>query len=799
VTENLEQLYNDALSAHGQGQLPRAEQLYRQVLAADPSYRDTAHWLGVLATQRGAFDVAEPLFRQAEKIDPQSPMVRFNLGVALQAMGRFSEAIAAFDAAIVLKPDYLEAHYNRAVVLQEMKRFEDAIAGYDSVLLLNPYSVEALSNRGAALHAMGRLEEALSAYDKALAVQPGFLQTLHNRGLALHDMQRFEEALASFDRALTLQPNHVEALIDRGKALHELRRYDEALGCFARALAARPGHPYALYGRGMTLRVIGRFDEALSSYDRAIASFPSWPHAHYGRGVLLFDMGRWGEALASYSNALKAQPGFVYALQARSSLLMLAGEYEAAAADLRALLAAAPNSPYAEGNLLHCRMSICDWDGFDGALASLTEGVHARRSVCQPFYFFVASPSPADQLECAQAYVDDIYPAAVDTVWKGEVYSHDKIRVAYLSADFHEHATAALTAELFERHDRSKFEITGVSFGPDAPSEMRARLVSAFDDFIDVRAKGDRDIAEALRAKEIDVAVDLKGFGTGSRAGIFAQRFAPVQVNYLVNPGTMGASYIDYILADGVLIPPGFEGHFSEKVVRLPDSYQINDSKRPIADLTPSRGELGLPDEGFVFCCFNNNYKLTPAMFDVWMRLLKQVDGCVLWLLEGNGAVKRNLVREAEARGVTPERLVFARRTALPEHLARHRAADLFLDTLPCNAHTTASDALWAGLPVLTIRGETFAGRVAASLLAASGLPAMVTDSLEAYEAKALSLARSPSALTALKQKLADNRLKCALFDTDRTRRHIEAAYEEMTARARRGEAPRSFDIPAIG
>ncbi len=794
MSDNLEQLYNDALSAHSQGQLPQAEQLYRQVLAADPAYREAAHWLGVLAAQRGAFDVAEPLFRQAEKIDPQSPAVRFNLGVALQALSRHDEALTAFDAAIVLKPDYLEAHYNRAVTLQEMRNFADAIAGYDNVLQLNPYSVEALSNRGAAFHAMGKWDDALSAYDKALAVQPGFVQTLHNRGLVLHDMQRFDEALHCFDRALALQPSHVNVLIDRGKTLQELGRYEDALGCFARALASRPGHPFALYGRGLTLRSMGRFDEALASYDRAIGAAPGWPHAHYGRAVLLQDVGRWPEALESYGNALKAQPGFPHALQGRAGLLMLAGEYEAAAADLETLLKITPGAPYAEGSLLHCRMSICDWDGLDLALASLTEGVHARRQVCQPFYFFVASPSAADQLECAQAYIDTLYPAAIDTVWKGERYEHDKIRVAYLSADFHEHATAALIAELFEKHDRSKFEITGVSFGPDAPSEMRSRLVAGFDSFLDVRHKTDQQVAEMLHGLEIDVAVDLKGFGTGNRTGIFARRFAPVQVNYLVNPGTMGASYIDYILADGTLIPQGFERHFAEKVVRLPDSYQVNDSKRPIGEATPSRAALGLPESGFVFCCFNNNYKLTPGLFDVWMRLLNEVNGSVLWLLEGHAAVKRNLTREAKKRGIAPERLVFARRTALPDHLARHKCADLFLDTLPCNAHTTASDALWAGLPVLTARGETFAGRVAASLLQAVGLPELVTDSLDAYEAKAIALAKSPDALAGLKRKLADNRQNCALFDTDRTRRHIEAAYTEMTTRARRGEAPQSFD-----
>jgi predicted O-linked N-acetylglucosamine transferase (SPINDLY family) len=375
----------------------------------------------------------------------------------------------------------------------------------------------------------------------------------------------------------------------------------------------------------------------------------------------------------------------------------------------------------------------------------------------------------------------------------------ERVRLAYLSADFHDHATAYLVAELFERHDRARFEVTGFSYGPDDQSAMRARLKAGLDRFVDVRGRSDREVAELMRAEGIDIAVDLKGFTGNNRAGIFAWRGAPLQAAYLGFPATMGASFIDYIIADQVVIPPGLEGAYAEKVVRLPDSYQVNDRQRRIAERTPSRAAAGLPEQGFVFCSFNNNYKIRPATFDVWMRLLRQVEGSVLWLLQDNAAAVENLRRHAEARGVAADRLVFAPRLGLDAHLARHRLADLFLDTFPVNAHTTASDALWAGLPVLTCAGATYAGRVAGSLLHAVGLPELITHSLGDYEALALRLAREPALLASFRQRLVRDRQTCALFDTTRFTRHLEAAYTAMWERQQGGEPPESFAVPAIG
>ena len=582
-----------------------------------------------------------------------------------------------------------------------------------------------------------------------------------NRGAALLDLQRYDEALSSFDGALARRPAHVESLYNRGLALQRLQNHVDAIRSYDRALSLRGDFPEALNNRGLNLQALHRYEEARESYDRALVLRPEFAEALYNRGAV-------GSAL---------------------------GHHDDAGSDLERALALDPELPYAAGALLHARMYACDWRHYDRDTEKLLADVRAGKRCAEPLTILNIGDSAADQLTCAKTYVDDRFPVAPMPLWRGERYAHDRIRVAYLSADFHDHAVMYLLAGLFERHDRARFDVVGVSFGPDPPTEMRARLKGAFESFIDARALRDIDVAKRLRDLEIDIAVDLNGFTDHARTGIFALRPAPVQVNYLGYPATMGASYIDYIVADRVVIPHEQHDAYAEKVVYLPCCYQANDATRRIAERTPLRAEVGLPEHGFVFCSFNNNYKITPAVFDVWMRLLRSIDGSVLWLLEGNPAAPSNLRREAESRGVAASRLVFAPKVPLADHLARHRCADLFLDTQPWNAHTTASDALWAGLPLLPCVGTTFAARVAASLHHAIGMDRLVTSSLADYEALALQLARDPTLMADMKQKLARNRATYPLFDTDRSRRAIESAYAEMCARHRRGEPPASFAV----
>lgn len=685
-------------------------------------------------------------------------------GVLEAQRGSYEEAECLIAEARAINPRSPEACLNHGNVLSSLDRHEEALASFDRALAMRPDYAEALNSRGAVLLDLGRPGEALASLDRAETVRPGYPEAINNRGNALRALKRHEEAMSDYDRVLGISPEFADALSNRGSALLDLRRPRDALESYERALAVDSGHADALLGRGTALRDLGRYGDALASFDRALAAKPDLAEARSNRGVLLQELGRAEDAAADFQRLVEAQPDY----------------------------------DYARGHLLHARQHCCDWRQFEAGVTRLTELVRSGKRAALPFEFLAMSGSAADQLQCARIHSADKYPAAPRAVWNGERYDHERIRVAYLSADFQAHATSFLMAGLFEAHDRTRFETTAISFGPDTEDDMRARLRSAFGRFIDVGNQSSRETAKLLRELEIDVAVDLKGYTAHGRADILSHRAAPVQVSYLGYPGTLGSDYVDYVLADRVVIPEDQQSCYTERVIYLPDSYQVNDSRRPVVGDAPTRAGVGLPERGFVYCSFNNSYKITPAIFDVWMRLLQRTEGSVLWLLEDNAAAVRNLRREAERRGVAAARLVFAPRVRPDEHLARHRLANLFLDTLPYNAHTTASDALWAGVPVLTCLGTAFAGRVAASLLESVGLPELVTRSLEQYEELALKLAHDGGLLDALADRLARNRATCPLFDTDRMRRHIEAAYVMMWERQRRGEPPAGFAVPAV-
>jgi predicted O-linked N-acetylglucosamine transferase (SPINDLY family) len=444
-------------------------------------------------------------------------------------------------------------------------------------------------------------------------------------------------------------------------------------------------------------------------------------------------------------------------------------------------------------------MHVCDWTNFDAECTQVMTAVAAGAAASLPLPLLAIPASAELQFKCAKRYSSDKFGSTKTPLWRGQRYSHPRIRVAYLSSDLREHPVAYLTAGLFERHDRKRFETIAISYKSDDAAAMQERLQVAFDRFVDARAMSDLEIAQLLRALEVDIAVDLNGFTEGFRPGVFARRPAPVQVNYLGFAGTLGQPYWDYIIADRFVIPDDARAHYAEHVVYLPETFMVTDRDRKISAAVPSRRSVDLPEHGFVFCSFNNSFKITPDVFDVWMRVLNAIDGSVLWLSAANVSAPNNLRREAERRGVSGDRLIFAARTpSVAEHLARHQLADLFLDTLYYNAHATASDALWAGVPVLTCSGATFASRVAGSLLRAVGLPEFVTHSLADYEALALTLAREPTRLAAIKEKLAHNRETCPLFDTPGFTRHIEAAYITMWERAQRGEPPQSFAIAPL-
>ena len=579
---------------------------------------------------------------------------------------------------------------------------------------------------------------------------------LHLLGTLAVQTQRPHEAAELLARAAAINPGNAEIHNTRGVALRDFGRFAEALESYDRAIALVPDYPEAYANRGVALRNLGRHEEALRSYDRAIALKSDFAQAHANRGVALGELKRQPEAMESYRQALQINPAY----------------------------------PYLYGSWLHAKMQICDWSHIESHFVRLAGKIERSEKAAAPFHLLATPCSPTLQRRAAEIVVKDKYSPSPAPSAIAKHPAHDRVRIGYFSADFHEHATAHLVAELFERHDKAKFELTAFSFGPDMNSPMRKRISVAFDHFIDVRERSDQEVASLAQTREIDIAVDLKGFSQNGRPGIFALRAVPVQVSFLGYPGTMGAEYFDYLIADATLIAESDRRHYVEKIAYLPHSYQVNDTQRIIPDAPIRREQLGLPDTGFIFCCFNNSYKITPGTFDRWMRILGRIRGSVLWLLQDNEWAEANLKKEAERRGIGADRLIFAPRTPLPEHLARHRSADLFLDTLPYNAHTTASDALWAGLPVLTCPGGTFAGRVAASLLNAIRLPELIAETPERYEALAVELATNPDKLREIRRRLANNRLVQPLFDIELYTKHLERAYTTMYERHRAGLPP---------
>jgi len=690
--------------------------------------------------------------------------VLFLAALAHQERGELAQSERLYRQALELAPDRPSVINNLAVVLLRLRRFSEAELLCKRLLSESPRDATAILNLGNCQLGLGSAKEALASFDLALAIKPDYLEALVGRSAALINLYRLEDALASCGMALTINPDYVDALTSRGVCLRRLGRHEEALFTYDKALVIDPRCAEALAGRGNALLDLDRFEEALASSDRALAIQPEHLEALNNRGITLARLANYVGAIATFERLLGMNPRF----------------------------------PYALGELVHAKACSCNWQGIEQQITRLVDAIRVGERATQPFPLLAVCDSPEIQVSCSRSFANHRYPSSAVPIWTGERFQHDRIRVAYLSADFHDHATAYLIAGLFERHTKARFELVAISFGPKDSGAMRQRLETACDRFIDVRGSSGRDVANLLRQLEIDIAIDLKGFTRGSRTEILAHRAAPIQVSYLGYPGTMGADYIDYIVADRVLISEEDQRHYTEKVVYLPDSYQANDSTRRIADVTPTRAEAGLPEGGFVFCSFNNSYKITTEIFDVWARLLGGLEGSVLWLLADNPAAVSNLRREAEKRGISATRLVFAARMKLEDHLARHRLADLFLDTLPYNAHTTASDALWSGLPVLTCAGSTFAGRVAASLLTAVDLPELVTRSLEEYEALASRIATTPEMLADIRARLARNRLTHPLFDTDRFRRHLEAAYATMWERFQRGLPPVSFAVAPI-
>ncbi|WP_240553784.1 tetratricopeptide repeat protein [Polynucleobacter campilacus] len=757
-----------------------AVKFLKKAVLKDGQSFEARHDLGAALALLGKTSEALDALLSAAQLNSHSSELHFNLGRLYEELCKSTEAIEHYDKALAINDQYLEAYLNKGILFEELRDFESAKACYMQAIKINPLHRDVWLNYSKLLTEQNQNIVALEAIDKAIAIDRQYANAHSNKAFILNKLERPHDALSAAEEALRLNPLFAEAWVNRGISLRVLKSSDEAIASYQKALSIKPDYAEAWSNQGAVLAELKRFDEAIASYQKALSIKPDYAEAWSNQGAVLAELKRFDEAIASYQKSLSIKPDYAEAWSNQGAVLAELKRFDEAIASYQKALSIKPDYDFLEGMLAHLNILACDWKCYQERVNSLLKKVKNGKKVVSPFTLLAISDDESAHLEAAKIWANKKIQLLSYLPSKQKTTQRKKIRIGYFSADFRNHPVAHLAAGLFEAHDKERFETYAFSFGPSGEDAMRLRLKNAFDDFIDVRGKTDQEIVDLARDLEIDIALDLTGHTEHNRIEVFAKRVAPIQINYLGYPGTMGASCYDYIIADSTLIPDSQQKYYSEKVIYMANTYQPNDRARPISSREFSRAELGLPEAGFVFGCFNNNFKITPSIFAIWMQLLTKINGSVLWLFEDNPLAVENLRKHASEHGISPDRLVFAQRMELSEHLARLRFMNLFLDTLPYNAHTTASDALWCGVPVLTCLGKSFAGRVAASLLDSIGVPELITHSLEEYESRALELAADKKLLDSIKDKLILSRLKCPLFDTKAYTLELESVYESL-------------------
>ena len=705
--------------------------------------------------QANKLDSAKSRLKEVLSVEERHPEALRILGVIAALQQEWSEALRLIDLVLEIDPENALAFSNQGNILNELKRYEEALECYEKAIRYQPHYAEAYSNQGNVLQALGRYEEALASYEKATEIEPTYSEAFSNMGNALQALGRYEDALAQYDEAIKIDVNCAQAFYGAAFIFNLRKQFDYALGCCNQVLKIDSHSVAAETLKGQIFFQVKDYENAITSYDAALLIDPQCTDAWISKGNIFSELKQFDQSQIAFNKALEL----------------------------------APNSDFIDGLVLQGALQMCDWQNQVSDLRGLLEKINLHQKAAIPYNLISLLDDRVLIRRSIEIYAEAMCGSIV-RLPQGIMNPKKRIRLGYFSADFHNHPTAHLIAQLFECHDKNRFELIAFVFGRNTPDEMRGRLQKSFDQFIDVNDKTDEEIAQISRDMEVDIAIDLKGFTQEGRPRIFMHGAAPIQISYLGFPGTMGLSCFDYIVADSTLIPETAQEGMVEKIIYMPNSYQVNDRNRAIASAKKTREELGLPPAGFIFCCLNNNYKITPAVFDGWARILKVAEGSVLWLYGDNPVAIANLKKEAESRGLDVARLIFAERVDSADHLARYQLADLFLDTAPCNAHTTASDALWAGLPVLTLIGESFGARVAASLLNAVGLPELVVKTQAEYEALAIQLARNPELLNKYKRHLKEHLLNTPLFDTPLFTKHLEVAYLQVYERSQKSLSP---------
>ena len=784
-----------------------AEKNYREILDVMPENANALHLLGVLLNQVQDNLAAIDLISRAIQIVPDQPIFHNNLGNAYRDSDRCEQAIACYQKALQIKPDLVETYINMGIAYHQLADLDRAASAYQKAIELKPNSAEAYYNLGNTLKEQRLFDEAVSCYRQATSLNPMLVEAFYNQANILEKQDRFDEAITCLKHCIQFKPDWAEAHNNLGNLSTKRGFIDDAIFYCQKAIQIKPELDEAHINMGNTFKDMGSYGKAIDCYRKALQIRPQNAAAYLNLGVTYREFGQPAGAIECFQKAAQLNPQFAEAHNYMGVVLAEEGRRGEAIDCFQKAVAINPEYTEAYSYLIHQLQHTCDWNllfRFSEKLDLLiTRAMDNGQSIMEPPFLCMARCSdPLMNFTVAKTWSRKTLKHLLDApalfAFESRRQKKPKLTIGYLSCDFHDHATAHLMLGLFGRHNREKFEVHCYSYGPEDNSRYRKQIIRESDQFIDIRGHSHIDAAKRIYEEEVDILVDLKGHTRGTRLGILAYRPTPVQVHYLGYPGTTGADFIDYLIADRIITPEDHAAYYSEKLVYLPDCYQANDDQQEIAAQNLTRKELGLPDKGFVFSSFNLPYKIDPVMFDCWMRILQQVPDSVLWLFDDNPNARRNLSTEAANRGVEPDRLVFAKKIEKAKHLSRLKSADLVLDTRIVNGHTTNSDALWAGVPVITLQGSHFASRVSSSLLHAVGLPELVTDSLTEYEKLAVQLVSQPSRLNALRQKLNINRLKKPLFDTARFVKNLEFAYMEMWRIFLEGRAPAPINVSEV-
>jgi len=766
-----------------------AIQSYKKALAIKPDYIEAQFSLGVMFQNLGQFETAIKFYKMVIAIKPDFADAYNNLGITFLDLGQLDKAVKSFKAAIRLKPDFISAINNLGIASYKLGQLSDAIKYYERVLVFKPDFADAHNNIGIALLGLGQLSAAFKSYKVAIKLQPEFADAHNNLGVVCLDLGQFNNAVKSYMVAIKIKPDFVEAINNLGIAHYKLGQLDEALKFYERALTFNPDFSDAHNNIGVVLLDLGQADEAVKSCKLALKLNPEHLEANNNLGNAFKKLLQKHDAIKFYERAIAIKPDYVNAYANLASVMIDLKRLDEALEIYESAIIKNANLDFILGQLLHTKMYLSIWNNLPNELNEVRKRINNNEKVLSPFALLALIDDPQLQRKNAEICANDLPLISNHLPLINHYPKHERIRIGYFSADFRDHPVSSLIVELFELHDRNQFEIYAFSYGLDTKDEMNLRIKAGVDHFYDTFKMSYVDIVKLSRSFEIDIAVDLGGFTADSRMEIFAMSVAPIQISYIGYLGTMGATYYDYLFADQITIPEKNQKYYSEKIAYLP-CYQVNNSKQEIPATFFTRKDLGLPEEGFIFCCFNNSYKITLDTFDSWGRILKKVDGSVLLIYAENDSAKNNLLQEIVTRGVDSKRLIFGKRLAKSEYLDRYRVADLFLDTLPFNAATTASDALRMGLPVLTCLGNSFASRMGASLLTAVNLPELIKTSQEEYESFAIELALNPKKFKIIKDKLVNNLPTTPLYNTPLFTNNIEFSYSTMYENYHKGLDP---------